>query len=225
MFDGRNSSLVQALEHSNAELVSALDSAVETFARLIDLRDGQPPWQNIQVAEIAASLARAMGVSIPDLPHIRRGALLHDIGKIIITESILKKETPLTEEDWVIIKQHPLCAFELLSPMVYLAPAVDIPYNHHERWDGSGYPRSLQGEQIPLSARIFAVVDVWDALTSGRPQRKAWPEAEAVEYLKEQSGKQFDPVVVWTFLSSNVKRKKVTGPLMRSEGTSSNLLA
>jgi HD-GYP domain-containing protein (c-di-GMP phosphodiesterase class II) len=131
-----------------------------------------------------------------------------------VPEAILKKTTPLTEEEWAIIRQHPRHAYELLSPIVYLYPAIDIPYCHHERWDGTGYPQGLKGEQIPLAARVFAIVDVWDALTSDRPHRKAWPESQALEYLGEQAGKQFDPAIVHTFLDSNIK-KKVTQSLMK----------
>ncbi|MEW6718352.1 MAG: HD-GYP domain-containing protein, partial [Chloroflexota bacterium] len=132
--------------------------------------------------------------------HVRRGALLHDMGKLGIPDTILLKPGPLTEKEWEIMHQHPVYAYELLAPIPYLRPALDIPYCHHENWDGSGYPRKLKGEQIPLVARIFAVVDVWDALRSDRPYRKAWPEEKALAYIQEQAGKHFDPQVVEAFL-------------------------
>jgi HD-GYP domain-containing protein (c-di-GMP phosphodiesterase class II) len=125
---------------------------------------------------------------------------LHDIGKIGVPDEILQKPGPLTDEEWEIMKLHPTAAFQLLSPIQYLQPAMDIPYCHHERWDGSGYPRGLKGVVIPLAARIFAVVDVWDALSSDRPYRKAWPQEKILNYIKDESGKQFDPEVVALFL-------------------------
>jgi putative nucleotidyltransferase with HDIG domain len=208
-----SSSLSQALQHSLVELTVAFDATVEAFSRALELREGETLGHTHQVTEITVELSKAMGVRISDQAHLRRGALLHDIGKMGIPESILKKETELTREDWVIIKRHPQYAYDLLFPIALLHPAIDIPYCHHERWDGSGYPQGLKGERIPLAARIFAVVDVWDALTSDRPQRKAWDESQASAYLKEQAGKQFDPAVVNTFLKSEL-RKKVTRPLV-----------
>ena len=132
--------------------------------------------------------------------HLRRGALLHDIGNMGIPDSILLKPGPLTDDEWVIMKKHPVYAFELLSPIAYLRPALEIPYSHHEKWDGTGYPRGLRGEQIPKAARIFAVADVWDALRSDRPYRPAWPQERALNHIREQAGKHFDPVVVQVFL-------------------------
>ena len=132
---------------------------------------------------------------------VRRGALLHDIGKMGIPDSILLKPGPLTDEDWVIMRQHPQHAFDLLSAVSYLKPALDIPYCHHEKWDGSGYPRGLKGEQIPLAARIFAVVDVWDALLSDRPYRKAWTKAKTLKHIKAGAGSHFDPAVVEAFMN------------------------
>jgi putative nucleotidyltransferase with HDIG domain len=153
------------------------------------------------VTEIALRLARAISVNEADLVHIRRGALLHDIGKLGIPDRILLKPGPLSEEEKEIIQNHPTIGFELLAPITYLRPALDIPYCHHEKWDGTGYPRGLKGEQIPLAARIFAVVDVWDALISDRPYRKGWPEENARAFLLEQAGKHFDPQVVDSFIS------------------------
>jgi putative nucleotidyltransferase with HDIG domain len=150
---------------------------------------------------MAESLARALGVEGETLLHVRRGALLHDIGKMGVPDAILLKPGPLTEEEWVIMRKHPTYAFEMLSPIAYLKPALDIPYCHHEKWDGTGYPRGLKGEEIPLSARAFAVIDVWDALRSDRPYRPRWAEEEVLEHIHEQTGKHFDPRVVEAFLT------------------------
>ena len=147
-------------------------------------------------------LARAMGISEAELVHVRRGALLHDIGKMSIPDSILLKTGPLSEEEWQVMRRHPRYAFELLSPITYLRPALDIPYCHHERWDGTGYPRGLKEEQIPLAARIFSLVDIWDALNSERRYHTAWPEDRVKEYIRSLAGSQFDPKVVDLFLNS-----------------------
>jgi len=141
-----------------------------------------------------------MGISEDELMHVRRSALLHDIGKMAVPDSILQKPGPLTEAEWDIMRKHPQFAIEMLKPIEYLRPALVIPLNHHERWDGTGYPRGIKGEEIPLAARIFAVIDVWDALSSDRPYRKAWPYEKIVEYMREQSGTHFDPKVVALFL-------------------------
>jgi putative two-component system response regulator len=138
--------------------------------------------------------------------HIYRGALLHDIGKVGVPDSIVLKPGPLTEDEWVIMRKHPQYAYDMLSPIAYLRPALDIPYCHHEKWDGTGYPRGLKGEQIPLAARIFAVVDVWDALISDRPYRKAWQKAKARQYIQEQAGLYFDPQVVRAFLNESFEK-------------------
>ncbi|MBI3537084.1 MAG: HD domain-containing protein, partial [Chloroflexi bacterium] len=144
--------------------------------------------------------ARALGIGDEELVHIRRGALLHDIGKMGIPDEILLKTTALTEADWRVMRQHTTHAFELLSPIAFLRPALDIPYAHHERWDGSGYPRGLGGDAIPLAARVFAVVDVWDALNSARPYRPAWTKNQALDYLRAGADKEFDPRAVTEFL-------------------------
>ncbi|MEF3272814.1 MAG: HD-GYP domain-containing protein [Chloroflexus sp.] len=141
-------------------------------------------------------IARRMGIDDETLVHIRRGALLHDIGKIGVPDAILNKPSPLNDEEWAIMRTHPTLAYELLHPIAFLAPAIDIPWCHHERWDGSGYPRGLRGEEIPLAARIFAVADVYDALTSDRPYRTAWSPVQALAYIRAQAGRQFDPDVV-----------------------------
>jgi HD-GYP domain-containing protein (c-di-GMP phosphodiesterase class II) len=141
-----------------------------------------------------------MGVKEEEIVHIRRGALLHDIGKMGVPDEILHKPGPLTPEEWVIMKKHPVFAYEMISSIEYLKPALDIPYCHHEKWDGSGYPRGLVGEKIPIAGRIFAVIDVWDALSSDRPYRKAWSKEKVLAYIKEQSGTHFDPEIVKIFL-------------------------
>ncbi len=196
-----NASLFNDLQRSNIELNLAYNSTLEGWSRALDLRDRETEGHSQRVAEIASRLARAMSLNEPDLVHIRRGALLHDIGKLGIPDSILLKPGPLDEEEMDMIRKHPEIAYEMLSPITYLHPALDIPYCHHEKWDGSGYPRGLKGEQIPLAARIFAVADVWDALLSDRPYRKGWPEEKARAYILEQAGRHFDPQVVGVFFA------------------------
>lgn len=208
------SSLSQTLQRSNVELTIAFDSVVEAFARAMELREGEFLGHTHQVAEVTVNLAKVLRVPIPEQKHIRWGAYLHDIGKIAIPDAVLKKAGPLTNNEWEMVKRHPQYAYELLSPIVYLHRAIDIPHAHHEWWDGSGYPQGLKGEEIPLAARIFAVVDVWDALTSDRPQRKAWSDAQAISYIREQSGKQFDPEITKVFMDDTIKRK-ITRPLVK----------
>ncbi|NOQ40452.1 MAG: GAF domain-containing protein [Anaerolineales bacterium] len=191
--------LFNELEKSNVELVQAYDATIEGWARAIELRDGDTEGHSRRVVRLALNLAQKMGVAGEALIHIRRGAQLHDIGKMAIPDGILLKTGKLTDEEWLIMKKHPVYAYEMLSSIQYLIPALDIPYCHHEWWDGSGYPRELSGERIPLAARIFAVVDVWDALQSDRPYRDAWSEAKAAEYIKKLSGTQFDPQVTEAF--------------------------
>jgi HD-GYP domain-containing protein (c-di-GMP phosphodiesterase class II) len=152
------------------------------------------------VTDMTLRVARTMGMADVELTPVRRGALLHDIGKMGIPDAILLKPGPLTDEEWTIMRRHPTYALQLLSPIAFLRPALDIPYCHHEKWDGSGYPRGIKGEQIPLAARIFAVVDVWDALRSDRPYRPAWPEEKVREHVSSQAGTHFDPQVVEAFL-------------------------
>jgi len=187
------------LEKSNIELIQAYDATIEGWATAIELRDGDTGGHSRRTVKLTMNLARKMGVKGDELTHIRRGVLLHDIGKMAIPDGILLKSGKLTDEEWLVMKKHPVFAYEMLSSINYLKPALDIPYCHHEFWDGSGYPRGLSGESIPLAARIFAVVDVWDALQSNRPYRKAWSEKQAIKFLKEQSGIQFDPQVVDAF--------------------------
>ncbi len=195
-----NSSLFTQLQRSNEELMIAYDLTLEGWVRAIDLRDKESETHTRQVTELTLRIARSMGIGDEDLIHIRRGALLHDVGKIGISDQILRKPGTLSEDEWEIIKQHPIYAYKILYPITYLQPALDIPYCHHEKWDGSGYPRGLKEEQIPLPARIFAVVDVWSSLRAETPYRAAWTEEQALNYIKEQAGKHFDPQVVDVFL-------------------------
>jgi len=192
--------LYNNLTKSNIELKQAYDATIEGWARAIELRDDETEGHSRRVAAIVLNLARKMGLKGSVLTHMRRGALLHDIGKMAIPDGILLNTGKLSPEEWKIMKKHPVYAREMLSPIDYLIPALDIPFYHHERWDGSGYPQGLSGNDIPIAARIFAVVDVWDALQSDRPYRKAWTEKQAVQYLKDQSGKEFDPEIVNEFL-------------------------
>ncbi len=195
-----SAAMFEELQRSRAEVILAYDSTLEGWARALDLRNDETEGRTERISEVTLRLAQELGVREVDLEQIRRGAMLHDIGEIAVPEAVLLKPGPLTEEEWVEVRRHPTVAFEMLSAIPYLRPALDIPYCHHERWDGSGYPRGLSGEQIPLAARIFAVVDVWEALTSSRPYREAWPEAKALAYIREKSGSQFDPRVVEAFL-------------------------
>lgn len=193
-----NIHLFENLQQANTELILAYDTTIEGWSHVLDLRDKETEGHSQRVTEMTLALGRLIGMKQAHLAHVRRGALLHDIGKMGIPDSILLKPSSLTEEEWVIMRKHPLYAFEMLYPIRYLRPALDIPYCHHERWNGSGYPRGLKGEDIPLPARIFAVVDVWDAVTSDRPYRPAWPEDKACEYIRENSGILFDSKVVET---------------------------
>jgi PAS domain S-box-containing protein len=197
--------LFQSMQRSHAELIRAYDTTLEGWARALELRDKETEGHSQRVTDLTVRLARRMGLNEAELAHIHRGALLHDIGKMGIPDSILLKPGPLTEEEWVIMRRHPTMAYELLAPVAYLRPALDIPYCHHERWDGSGYPRGLRGEEIPLAARIFMVVDVWDALRYDRPYREGWPEAQVRQRIRELSGTHFDPQVVEAFMSLNAE--------------------
>jgi len=198
-----NTSLLEDLHRSNIELTLAYDTTLEGWSKALDLdlRDKETEGHTQRVIEMTLRIAQVLGIPEEELIHIRRGALLHDIGKMGIPDSILLKPGPLTEEEWVIMRRHPVYAYEMLYPIAYLHPALDIPYCHHERWDGTGYPRKLKGEEIPLSGRIFAVVDVWDAVTSDRPYRKAWTSKKALNYIQNQAGKHFNPQIVDIFIT------------------------
>ncbi len=194
-----NSQLVRTLERTNQELQRAYDRTIEGWASALDLKDEETAGHSKRVTDMAVRLARKLGVPAQELVHLQRGALLHDIGKMGIPDHILLKRGPLDAEEFEVMRQHPVYAYNLLFPIEFLRPALDIPYCHHEKWDGTGYPRRLQGEQIPLAARIFAIVDVYDALTSDRPYREAWPQERALGHIRDQSGTHFDPRVVQAF--------------------------
>ncbi len=196
-----NAQLFEGLQRSNQEMMAAYDATIAGWSHAMDLRDKETEGHTLRVTEITGQLAARMGVSQQEQVQIRRGALLHDIGKLGVPDHILLKPGKLTEEEWDVMRKHPAYAYEMLLPIAYLEPALDIPYCHHEKWDGSGYPRGLKGEQIPLAARIFAIVDVWDALRSNRPYRPGWSAQRIREYLQSESGKHFDPRVVEAFLS------------------------
>jgi len=195
-----NVQLFENLQRSNMELALAYDATIEGWSKALDLRDKETEGHSQRVTEMTLQLARAMGMNEEALVHVRRGALLHDIGKMGVPDNILLKPEALTEAEWVRMKEHPAFAYSLLSPVNYLRPALDIPYCHHEKWDGSGYPRGLKGEEIPLAARVFAVVDVWDALRSDRPYREGWPVEKVRAHIQDLSGSHFDPAVVTVFL-------------------------
>jgi PAS domain S-box-containing protein/putative nucleotidyltransferase with HDIG domain len=195
-----NAMLLKELQRTNLELTLAYNTTIEGWSRALDLRDRDTEGHTQRVTDAAVKLARRLGFTDTELIHVRRGAILHDIGKMAIPDSILLKPGPLTPDEWEIIRQHPRYAYELLSPIPYLGSAVDIPHYHHERWDGAGYPHKLKENQIPLPARLFAIVDVYDALTSHRPYRPAWKADEAVMYINGQRGKHFDPEITAEFL-------------------------
>jgi PAS domain S-box-containing protein len=193
-----------SLQRSNSELSQAYDETIEGWSHALDLRDNETEGHTQRVTEMTVTLARETGVGEAELMQVRWGSLLHDIGKMGVPDGILLKPGPLTDEEWVIMKKHPTFAYEMISPIRHLRAALDIPYCHHEKWDGTGYPRGLKGDQIPLTARIFAVVDVWDALCSDRPYRKAWPEEKVRDHIQAGAGTHFDPQIVKAFLRSNV---------------------
>ena len=170
------------------------------WSKALEYRDKETEGHSIRVTELTEELAKHMGIPNQELRHIHHGALLHDIGKMAVPDSILLKKGELTEEEWAVVKMHPLRAKELLENIPFLKPAMDIPYRHHERWNGKGYPDGLSKKDIPLSARIFAIVDVWDAITSDRPYRQAWSKEKSLAYIREQSGILFDPQIVQVFL-------------------------
>lgn len=197
-----NAALFSDLQRFNQELGLAYETTLEGWSRALDLRDHETEGHTQRVTELTLRLAHHLGVRGSDLIHIRRGALLHDIGKMGIPDAILLKPGPLTEDEWAIMRRHPVYAYDLLAPIPFLRPALTIPYYHHERWNGSGYPHGLCGSDIPWAARIFAVVDVWDALCSDRPYRAAWPPDEVRAYIQAHAGIYFDPEVVTAFLET-----------------------
>ncbi len=195
-----NTMLFEDLQRTNVELTLAYDATIEGWSRALDLRDHETEGHTQRVTEATLRLAHTLGMPEAELVFTRRGCLLHDIGKMAIPDGILLKPGALDEQEWEIMRRHPVSAFEWLSPIAFLRPSLDIPYCHHERWDGNGYPRGLKGEQIPLSARVFTVVDNWDALRSDRPYRKAWPDAKVLAHLRTMAGSIFDASILKTFL-------------------------
>ena len=192
------------LEKSNVELFQAYDETIEGWSRALDLRDNETEGHSLRVTQLTLDLASKFEFSADDLIHVRRGALLHDIGKMGVPDHILLKPGPLTDEEWVIMKKHTTFAFDLLSPIHFLKAAIDIPLCHHEKWDGTGYPRGLKGEEIPFAARIFAIADVWDALRSDRPYRAAWSKEKTFDHIKSVSGTHFDPNILKVCLETNI---------------------
>ena len=195
-----NVTLFENLQRTNLDLSLAYDSTIESWARSLDLRVEAMEGHTERLIDLTLRLGQALGIAESELVWLRRGVLLHDIGKLSIPDTILVKPGPLTEYEWQVIRKHPQYAYDLLSPIEFLRPAIDIPYCHHEKWDGTGYPRGLKGTDIPIAARLFALVDVWDALRSARPYRAPWTDAQAREYLRSQSGRHFDPQIVQAFI-------------------------
>jgi putative nucleotidyltransferase with HDIG domain len=195
-----NATLFDNLLRSNYQLNQAYDATIEGWSAALDLRDKETEGHTQRVTKMTVRLAKEMGFSKQELVHVRRGALLHDIGKMGVPDRILLKPDKLTDDEWIAMRKHPEFAYNMLSPIHYLQDALDIPYCHHEKWDGTGYPRGLKGEQIPLTARIFAIVDVWDAITSNRPYRAAWSREKALEHIRSLSGSHFDPQVAKKFV-------------------------
>jgi putative nucleotidyltransferase with HDIG domain len=194
-----NANLFQKLEKTNEHLVQAYDQTLEGWARALDYRDRETEGHSRRVTDGTLMLAKFMGLPEDKTLDIRRGALLHDIGKMAIPDAILLKAGPLEPKEWDIMRKHPDYSYDMLRQIDYLRHALDIPRSHHEKWDGSGYPKGIKGEEIPLAARIFTVVDVWDALRSDRPYRKGWTTERTLQYIRKQSGKAFDPAVVEAF--------------------------
>jgi putative two-component system response regulator len=189
------------LELAHQELAEAYDATIEGWSRALDMKDRETEGHTQRVTDLTVKLCRLLKVPEEQLVHTRRGCLLHDIGKMGIPDQILLKTGPLTDDDWGAMHMHPVYAYEMLKSIEYLRPALEIPYYHHERWNGSGYPFGLRGQDIPLTARIFMVADVWDALRSDRPYRKSCPPEEVIEYLQVNRGILFDPVIVDVFLN------------------------
>ncbi len=205
-----NALLFERIQRSNFELALAYDATIEGWSHALDLRDKETEGHTLRVTEMTLRLARVMRVPGEEIVHVRRGALLHDIGKMGIPDSILLKPDKLTDDEWVVMRKHPQYAYDMLVSISYLRPALDIPYCHHEKWDGTGYPRGLAGLQIPLVARLFAVVDVWDAITSDRPYRKKWTKRQALKFIRDQAGSHFDPSVVEAFM------REIVNPIGKS---------
>lgn len=202
------------------ELAAAYETTLAGWARALDLRDQETEGHSQRVTDLTLLLARQMGITEPECVHMRRGALLHDIGKMGIPDSVLLKPAPLTDQEWTLMRRHPAYALQLLQPIAYLERALDIPYCHHEKWDGTGYPRGLRGQEIPLAARIFAAADIWDAIRSNRPYRPAWSEEKALGHIASLSGSHLDPAVGDLFLSVMHSRRKQDVPFKKTATSS-----
>jgi len=200
--------MVVSVGQSKKDLLEAYDKTIEGWAMALDLRDHETEGHSRRVTEMAVELAQRFGIKGEALENIRRGSLLHDIGKIGISDSILLKKGSLTDDEYNNMKQHPSFAHEFMGKIAFLAPAIDIPFSHHEKWDGSGYPQGLTGEEIPVAARIFAIIDVWDAITKDRPYRKAMTFVEALKVIEDGRGNHFDPLVTDEFLALMSKKAK-----------------
>jgi len=196
----KNNDLVLDLQHTNQNIQQAYESTLEGWSRALEIRDRETQGHTQRVTQMTMRMSRLMNFTEEQLCHIRRGTLLHDIGKLGIPDEILHKPGSLTEQELTIMRTHTQIAYNLLSPIDYLKPALNIPYYHHEKWDGTGYPQQIKGLDIPLEARIFAIIDVYDALSHDRPYRKAWPKQKVIEYILSESGKHFDPNVVEIFI-------------------------
>jgi PAS domain S-box-containing protein len=200
-----NAQSFEEIQASNQELIAAYNATIAGWSRALDLRDKETEGHSQRVTKLTLQLAEAVGLPQEQMIQIRRGTLLHDIGKIGVPDSILHKPGPLNEEEWKVMRSHPQVAYDLLSDIDYLRGAISIPYCHHEKWDGSGYPRGLKGEEIPIEARIFSVADAWDALTNDRPYRSAWSKEKVIEYLQNQAGIAYDPQIVKIFLKQIIQ--------------------
>ncbi len=203
-----NATMFLGLQKANLDLTLAYDATIEGWAKALELKDGNTEGHSKRVTQLTLDLAIQFGIQDEELIHVRRGALLHDIGKMGIPDGILNKAGPLSPDEWLLMKMHPTYAYNMLKNVTYLAPALDIPYSHHEKWDGSGYPQGLKGIRIPITARIFAVIDVWDALTSDRPYRKAWSQENTLQYIKDNAGIHFDPDIVDAFINMISRTRK-----------------
>lgn len=199
------------LVRSFVEIERAYEATLSGWIRAVDLRDHETEGHSRRVTELTVELARAFGLSGEALVNVRRGALLHDVGKMALPDRVLLKPGPLDAEERELVHRHPEFAREMLSGIDFLSPALPIPVAHHERWDGTGYPRGLAGEKIPFEARLFAVVDVWDALRFDRAYRAGWPAERVAEHLRAESGTAFEPRVVEAFLRLLVERGDLPG--------------
>lgn len=217
-----NVRLAQNLERTTQDLTNTYEAAIDGWTRALELRDFTTERHTQRVVALSMELGKKLGLNSNDLLRIRRGAQLHDIGKMGIPDKILLKPGPLDDSEWRIMRRHPVYAYELLRPIPHFNDIIDIPYCHHEKWDGSGYPRRLKGEEIPMTARIFSIVDVWDALSSNRPYRSAWPANQVMDYIHYQTNKQFEPRVAHAFLElMSTSRAPVPGGGIRQAGQGS----